>query len=79
MLYTGNIMGRSERQRDKQITREIHRLFGKANWYEPFSLVLCVGLRAIAYAIYNVFIPLVTAYGIQAIFEHNSQELKEPV
>jgi len=56
-----------KKQRDKEITREIHRLFWEANLEDKFGLVVCYVGRTIANLAYNVFIPLVIAYGVQAI------------
>ncbi len=67
MLYTGIIMANSDKQRDRTITRYIHRLFWQANLKDPLGLIVCYLTRIPAVAAYNVFIPLVGAWGIQAI------------
>lgn len=53
--------------RDKQLTRQIHRLFWQGNLQDKPSLFICYIARILAVAAYNVFIPLASAYGIQAI------------
>ncbi|HKR81511.1 MAG TPA: ABC transporter ATP-binding protein [Candidatus Saccharimonadales bacterium] len=58
---------RASNARDKQITREVHRLFWRANRQHWPTLVLSYLFRVPAVAIYNTIIPLVGAYGIQAI------------
>jgi len=55
----------ADEKRDRAITREIHRLFWRANWQDPFNLIFSYISRMTAIAAYNVFIPLVTAYAIQ--------------
>ena len=57
--------------RDKVITREIHRLFWEGNLQDKRGLVLNYLGRVPAVAAYNIFIPLVTAYAIQAILTRN--------
>ncbi|HSX16542.1 MAG TPA: ABC transporter ATP-binding protein [Patescibacteria group bacterium] len=59
---------KAEAQRDKQITRAIHRLFLSATWLDKPGLFICVLLRVPALILYNIFIPLQIAYGVQAIF-----------
>jgi ATP-binding cassette subfamily B protein len=53
--------------RDKHIMREIHRLFWEANFVFKRALWLSYLGRIPAVAAYNIFIPLVSALGIQAI------------
>ncbi|HSX05127.1 MAG TPA: ABC transporter ATP-binding protein [Candidatus Saccharimonadales bacterium] len=60
-------MTRASNGRDKEITRQIHRFFWRANAQDKVALALCYLLRIPAVAAYNVFIPLVSAYAIQAI------------
>jgi len=69
-------MAKSEKQRDKHITREIHRLFWQANLIDVWGLVICFCTRIPAVAAYNIFIPLAGAYGIQAILDHQPQSVK---
>jgi ATP-binding cassette, subfamily B, bacterial len=65
-----------EEQRDKQITRQIHRLFWRANFEEKFTLFACIIGRLPAVAAYNIFIPLVSAYAIQAIINGDMAAVK---
>lgn len=53
--------------RDKHITREIHKLFWQGNLQDKKTLAVAYLCHIPAIAAYNVFIPLVGAYGIQAI------------
>ena len=53
--------------RERLITREIHRLFWNGNLQDKKTLIFCYLTRVPAVAAYNIFIPLVGAYGIQAI------------
>jgi hypothetical protein len=64
-------MSDSEKQRDKQITREIHRLFWRSNLVKPWHLTLCVVTRFPAFMVYNVLIPVVVALALQAIILGN--------
>lgn len=61
----------NDTQRDKAITREIHRLFWEANFQDKVGLVSCYLGRVPAEAAYNILIPLTGAYAIQAIFDRN--------
>jgi ATP-binding cassette subfamily B protein len=53
--------------REKYITRQVHRLFWQANWQSKGNLIIAYLTRVPAVALYNTFIPLVSAYAIQAI------------
>lgn len=55
-------------RRDREITRAIHRLFLRATLTDKPGLVLCILTRVPALILYNIFIPLQIAYGMQAIF-----------
>jgi ATP-binding cassette subfamily B protein len=61
--------------RDKEITREVHRLFWRANLQHKPTIILSYLFRMPAVAVYNTFIPLVTAYGIQAILSKHSDKV----
>ncbi|HTH72107.1 MAG TPA: ABC transporter ATP-binding protein [Candidatus Pristimantibacillus sp.] len=63
-------MAKSERQRDKHITREIHRLFWTGNFLDKWMLFFSYLGRMPAVAAYNILIPLFSAYAIQAILNH---------
>lgn len=64
-------MATSEKQRDKHITRQIHRLFWQTNFVTKFALAGCYVGRIPAVAAYHIFMPLVSAYAIQAILQNN--------
>jgi len=68
-------MIKSSSGRDKEITREIHRFFWRANWQDKVALIACYLTRIPAVAAYNVFIPLVSAYAIQAIMAQQSDKV----
>jgi ATP-binding cassette, subfamily B, bacterial len=68
-------MGDTQRQRDKQVTRQIHRLFWRANFIDKKNLIISYIGRVPAVAAYNIFIPLVSAYGIQAILNKQFDEV----
>ncbi len=58
-------------RRDKHITRQIHRLFWLGNIQDKPGLIICYLCRIPAFAAYNIFIPLVSAYAIQAIMQQH--------
>jgi len=60
-------MSKKDQRREKEITREIHRLFWRGNLQSKSTLIFCYLTRIPAVAAYNAFIPLVSAYAIQAI------------
>lgn len=68
-------MVETEKQRDKRITRAIHRLFWRSNWVKPWLLIVCIVTRFPAFMVYNVLIPVVVAYGLQAIITKNFDEV----
>lgn len=57
----------TQNRRDRTITRATHRLFWKANLADFWGGTICYLTRVPALIIYDVFIPLTIAYGIQAI------------
>jgi ATP-binding cassette subfamily B protein len=63
---------KTQKKRDKQVTREIHRLFWEANSQVWWSIPLCLLSRIPAFALIHILTPLVVANGIQAIFQGNS-------
>jgi ATP-binding cassette subfamily B protein len=69
LLPTIRSMNNNNKQRDKYVTREIHRLFWKANFIDKKTLLISYLGRIPAVAAYNIFIPLMGAYGIQAILD----------
>ena len=66
---------KTNQPRDKRITREIRRLFWRGNWQSKGTLVITYLGRIPAIAAYNVFIPLVSAFGIQAILTHHFNDV----
>lgn len=58
-------------ERDKTITREVHRLFWRAMFYTPRYFIPTLIFYIPAFFVMNVFIPLQIAYGIQAIITRN--------
>lgn len=60
-------MSKATRLRDKQVTRAMHRLFWRANFVDKWGVPLCYLTRVPAMALFNVFIPLQIAFGIEAI------------
>jgi len=57
--------------RDKEVAREIHRIFRSAWWQDIPTLIVWVCTRPPALLIYNVFIPFQVAYALQAIITRN--------
>lgn len=68
-------MSKADLQRDKKVTREIHRLFWRANRDRPLYLVMTILLYPPAMFLINVLIPLVVAFGIQAIIKGNYDDV----
>lgn len=60
-------MSDQEFQRDKLVTRAVHKLFWQGMLHDRRSFVPTVLLYTPAFFIMNVYIPLQVAYGIQAI------------
>jgi len=61
-------MSQSESQRDKTVTRAVHKLFWQGMFYTPRYFIPTVILYIPAFFIMNVYVQLEVAYGIQAIF-----------
>jgi len=61
----------SQKKRDKQITREIHRLFWEANRQDTVGMTVGLGLRLPAWALIHISLPLTVAYAIQAIISRD--------
>ena len=57
----------TQKKRDKEITREIHRLFREANLTVWWSVPVCLLTRVPAFAMIHIFTPLVVANALQAI------------
>ena len=62
-------------QRDKHITKEIHRLFWRGHLLDKPRLFIGYFARIGAFSIYHVFLPLISAYGIQAILTNNTNKI----
>ncbi len=60
-------MSKSELQRDKLVTRAVHKLFWRAMLYTPRYFIPTIIFYAPAFFIMTVLVPLAVAYGIQAI------------
>jgi ATP-binding cassette subfamily B protein len=57
----------SATHRDRETARYTHRLFWQANWVDTPGFLISYFARIPANLLYNVFIPVEIAYGIQAI------------
>ncbi|HSW37201.1 MAG TPA: ABC transporter ATP-binding protein [Candidatus Saccharimonadales bacterium] len=57
----------SEIQRDKHVSREVHKLYWRAMWQSKGHLLTTVLLHPIVFFITNVYISLIVAYGIEAV------------
>ena len=57
----------TERQRDRHITRQVHRLFWQGNLANKRTFFVWMLTRPAAIFIYNILIPIQLAYGLQAI------------
>ncbi len=55
------------KKRDRDITRQIHKLFWEANLHKKLGLVLCYIFRFPAFTCTHVLMPVTVAYGLQAI------------
>src|SRR4030095_6192022 len=62
---------KSQKKRDKRITREIHRLYWKANFQRPLELILCYVFRLPAFILVHTIMPLIIALAIEDIFNKN--------
>ncbi len=62
-------------QRDKKVTREIHRLFWRATINKPLYFWLTVLLHPPAMLVIHVLIPVEVAFGIQAIIKGNYDQV----
>lgn len=66
----------AQTRRDKQITREIHRLFWRSNWQHKWSLIICYLMAIPSFGMVYVVIPLYTAYGVEALIEGRSNDVR---
>ena len=53
----------------------IHRLFWRANFVDRYGVAICLLTKIPALALFNVFIPLEIAFGIEAIFSKDLDEV----
>ena len=60
-------------RRDKYITRQIQRLFSAGNFQYKTALVVAYLCRIPATALYNVLIPLASAYAIQGLPQNSDK------
>lgn len=58
-------------RRNKEITRQVHRLFWQANFVDKFDLLVAYFTRSISYVALNTLIPLFSALGIQSIINRD--------
>ena len=56
-----------DNQREKVVTREVHRLFWRAMLQTKLYFTLTVVLHIPVFLVMSVYVPLQIAYGIQAI------------
>lgn len=70
---------KGDKKRDKAITREIHKLFWEANFVDKPRLFITYITRIPAVVAYNIFIPLVSAYAIQAIIDGRYNDVNKYV
>ena len=68
-------MASADLQRDKKVTREIHRLFWRATTDKPLYFWMTVLLHPPAMLVIHVLIPVEVAFGIQAIIKGNFAEV----
>lgn len=54
-------------KRDREVAREIHRLFRRAWMQDKFNFTVWLFTRPLALLIYDVLIPFAVAFGLQAI------------
>jgi ATP-binding cassette subfamily B protein len=65
----------AEARRDRDITRSIHKLFLRATFIDRAGVGLCLLFRVPALVLYNIFIPLEIAYGVQAIVTRHFEQV----
>ena len=63
---------KTQKKRDKQVTREIHRLFWRGAFQVWWGLPGSLPFRMVSFATIHIFTPLVVANGVQAILQNNS-------
>lgn len=68
-----------ELKRDRQVTRYLHRLFWEGIAFDKLNVVLMLIFWPIQFFIMQIFLPLQMAFGIQAIFKNDSEQLHHNV
>jgi ATP-binding cassette subfamily B protein len=68
-------MSNSRKARDKAVNRVIHRLFWRANFVDRWGVPICLLTKIPALTLFNVFIPLEIAFGIEAIIAKDLDEV----
>jgi ATP-binding cassette, subfamily B, bacterial len=63
------------KQRDKEVTRAVHRLFWDAMFQSKVKMVVCIGLHCVIFFLNHIYIPLVVAYGLAAIIKNDFQSV----
>src|SRR5258708_1802985 len=75
LCYSFCMTKQAESQRDRQITRAIHRLFLRATLVDKPGIIMNYVMRMPALVLANVFIPVEIAYGVQAIVTRQFDEV----
>jgi ATP-binding cassette subfamily B protein len=57
----------TQKQRDRNVTREVHRIFWRALLQDRQNLILTFLLRLPAFFLVQIYIPLQVAYGVEAV------------
>lgn len=60
---------KATKKRDRTVTRNIHKLFWRANFESKYLLIGAMAMRIPAIAFFHISIPLTIAYGVQAIVD----------
>ena len=68
-------MSRADKQRDKHITRQIHRLFWQGNLANKKTFTLWLLNRPLAIFVYNILIPIQIAFCLQAIITQHFERV----
>jgi hypothetical protein len=68
-------MAISELQRDKVVTRAVHRLFWQAMLKNRWMLAITLLCFLPSFYVFSILIPLQVAYGMQMIITHHFNEV----
>ena len=68
-----------DNKRDKRVTREVHKLFWRANFRNKKNLYLSYVCRIPGFFIVNTLLPLLSAFAIQAILRKDMGEVEQYV